>query len=183
MSNNECSIQSMHFKAWSEMTTDDGTGSISKMPTSSKKLQFIFDPGIPPLPNATSSTTHHKDTSSVGNTSTMIESEFKQFQTKMSRDLAANLKECRSLASLMADDGSQKTLLDEMCADRASADARMESMFQANQQMMLAMQQMFQTLLPPRPNPSSDQPLSPSMNPLLILTTWISACSNFPLLD
>jgi hypothetical protein len=111
MSNDDNSIQSMHSKAWSELM-DDGTGSIPTMPTSSKKLQFIFDPGsseFPPLPNNSNPrTSQRQDAASVGSTSTVTKTEFEQFQTKLSNDLAANLKECRSLASSMTGDDSNK---------------------------------------------------------------------------
>lgn len=156
MSNDDTSIQSLHSnKAWSEMTTDDGTGSISKKISnqSSRTLQFIFEPSsteFPPLSDEHNNVAQKTpaDATSIGSASTVTKTEFEQFQTKLSKDLAANLKECRSLASSVTDNGSRQSFIEELRAERAQSDARVEKMIKANQQMMLSMQQMFQNFTP-----------------------------------
>jgi hypothetical protein len=162
MSADDQSIQSMHSKAWSELATDDA-GSAPKRMSSSKKPLFIFDPGsseFPPLP--TSNSSQRQDASSVGSTSTVTKTEFEQFQSKLSKDLAENLKECRSMAStssMTSDTGTSQSFMDELRAERLQADkraeairvendARFERMMQANQAMMMSMQQMLQGMMP-----------------------------------
>ena len=163
LSNDEKSVQSMMSNAWGELPSDD-TGSISKKIAGSqtKKIQFIFDPSttseFPPLPTERTPSQRPDTSSSVGSTNSITKQELDQFQTKLNKDLAAHLQQCRSTASSVTEDSS-RSFFEELKAERieadqrnaaaqAQSDRRFEQMMQANQSMMASMQQMIQGLLP-----------------------------------
>jgi hypothetical protein len=139
---------------------------VSKKLAPTKNIKFIFDPSstdFPPLPQ--DAPTPSTDVASVGSFSTVTKTDLETLQSKLSRDMANNLKECRSLASTMTDDNS-KALIAEIRAEReatakiraeakttakqirAQSDARLESILHMNHTMMQHMQAFMSNLLP-----------------------------------
>jgi hypothetical protein len=116
ISTDEFSILSMHSKAWGS-TPEESSGSASKKLAPTKNIKFIFDPSstdFPPLPQ--DAPTPCTDVASVGSFSTVTKTDLETLQSKLSRDMANNLNECRSLASTMTDDNS-KALIAEIRAE------------------------------------------------------------------
>jgi hypothetical protein len=172
ISNDDNSIQSMHSKAWSDMMPEENAeGSVpKKTPGQSRKLHFIFDPSsseFPALPTHTTPPKDRQDNASLGSTSTVTKADLESFQSKMSKDLATNLKECRSIVSSMSgDEASRQSFIDEIRAERENAaqlraeadmaanlirsqsDARMERILEMNQAMMHHMQAMLSGMFP-----------------------------------
>jgi hypothetical protein len=167
LSNDDNSTQSMNSKAW----TADITGSVSKqMSTNSPRLQFVFDTNsskFPPIPDTTTAHSSRNDNASAGSANTVTKSEFEKFQTKLTKDLAQNLKECHSMASSMTHDSSHQAFINELRAERdaaaklkeqtdkdtragrAQADVPPEETLQMNSTMMTQMQAMLSGMLPP----------------------------------
>jgi hypothetical protein len=165
ISTDDFSILSMHSKAWGT-TTEESSGSASTKLATTKTIKFIFDPSstdFPPLPQGAPSPPI--DVASIGSFSTVTKTDLETLHSKLSKDMAANLKECRSLASTMTDDTS-KSLIAEIRAEReaaaqiraaaektaqeirAQSDARLESILQMNHTMMQHMQAVMSTLMP-----------------------------------
>jgi hypothetical protein len=149
----DTSIQSMHSKAWSSVAMIE-SGSVPKSSTnrSKPKIHFVFDPEsteeFPPLPSSsTTATSPRNDTFSVGSISTVTKSDLEAFQTKLSQDLADNLKACQSLTSSVTADSTQTTALAEIRAERhAMQQENQAARNQQNEQMAIFMPQ-FQQML------------------------------------
>ena len=147
------SIQSMHSKAWSTVVTSE-SGSIPKSSTNRSKptIQFVFDPEspseFPPLPsNAATANSPRNDNSSVGSISTVTKSEFEAFQSRISRDLATNLKACQSLASSVTGDSTQSSAMDDMRAERKAMQAENQAARQQQNEQMTMFMQQFQQMM------------------------------------
>jgi hypothetical protein len=147
------SIQSMQSKTWSKVAKND-SGSIPKFSTNKRKtIHFVYDPEsteeFPPLPaGVTTANSPRNDNSSMGSTSTVTKSEFESFQTKLTKDLAAQFKACQaSLTSSVTGDSTQSTVIEEMRAERiAMQTENQESRRQQQEQMNMFMQQMQQMM-------------------------------------
>jgi hypothetical protein len=173
----DMSIQSMQSKTWSAVTMGDSGGSVPKPYTNRTKptIQFVFDPEsteeFPALPNA-AVVSPRADTASVSSVSTVTKSDFEAFQTKLSNDMAENLKACQSMASSVTD-SNQPTAIEELRAERLALAnenrAARQQQSEQNQQllsMFMQLQNMMSNLfsaqgpppgLPPRHPPFQQQ--------------------------
>ena len=151
----DTSIQSMHSKAWSSVAMGD-SGSVPKASTNraKPKIHFVYDPESTeefPALVSTTAPSPRNDTSSVGSTSTVTTSQFEAFQSKLTKDMADNLKACQnSLISSVTADSNQSSVLEEMRAERLAMakenQAARQQQTEMNQQLMSMFMQ-FQQLM------------------------------------
>jgi hypothetical protein len=172
----DMSIQSMQSNTWSAITMGDSGGSVPKPSTNRTKptIQFVFDPEsteeFPALPTA-AVVSPCADTASVSSISTVNKSDFEAFQTKLSKDMAENLKACQSMASSVID-SNQPTAIEELRAERLALakenQAACQQQMEQNQQllsMFMQLQNMMTNLFSAQGPPPGLPPSRPPFHP------------------